>query len=271
MTSRLAGIEAKIGRAQAHLEEFKSLSRGYVESHPYTIREDEYINDEGFMERSFTVGSVETMPLSLPLVMGDCVQNLRAALDHLTWQLVLAAGNTPCDKTAFPIFDSNLTLKGNPRNITISGGIAPRALEIIKSSQPYNRANGPKDHPLSILHDLSNIDKHRTVLLVGAFYSSITWYRGIYFKGRPGEFPTPNPTTDLERAKPLRSNVQVGRYYVADSPNSLADYGMQVELAPRIQFGERERCEGQIVSDTLQQLLHAVRDVIVPSFEPFLI
>jgi hypothetical protein len=34
-------------------------------------------------------------------------------------------------------------------------------LTLIKRAQPYQRVEGPTMHPLGILHELSNIDKHR--------------------------------------------------------------------------------------------------------------
>lgn len=273
MSSRLAGIEAKIGRAQMHLEEFERLSQRYVDSHPYSIRDEEYLNDKGFMERSFTIDSVEVVPPDLSLIMGDCVQNLRAALDHLAWQLVLATGNTPTDNTKFPILDSGLTASGNPRRPGVSGGVNPKALAVIERSQPFKRTDGPKNHPLSILRDLSNIDKHRTVLFVGAFYSSFTWLGGriVHYEGKPGETPDYRPTAYPKQPKPLRENAKVASFYVAGRTASLADTKTQLQLTSQMQFGEMERCEGQIVTDTLQQLLHTVQDVVVPNLKRFLI
>ena len=42
------------------------------------------------------------IPVDLSLVIGDAVHNLRSALDHLAWQLVLANGQTPTTQTAYP-------------------------------------------------------------------------------------------------------------------------------------------------------------------------
>lgn len=41
------------------------------------------------------------------MVIGDAVHNARAALDHLVWQLVLAAGNTPNRRTGFPVAEDD--------------------------------------------------------------------------------------------------------------------------------------------------------------------
>src|SRR5258706_982604 len=46
------------------------------------------------------------VPNSIPLIVGDCLQNLRTALDYLAWELVLFAGNNPTKQTAFPVCES---------------------------------------------------------------------------------------------------------------------------------------------------------------------
>lgn len=266
MSSRLAGIEAKVGRAQMHLEEFKRLSRGYADSRPYAIREEDNLNHEGFMQRSYFIDHVQAMPTGLPLVMGDCVQNLRAALDHLAWQLVLAAGNTPTDRTAFPIFDSRFNEKGNPRNLFIARGVGPKALAIIESSQPYHRGNDPERHPLSILHDLSNIDKHRTVLLVVGAYDSYVSVDIPY-----GGWRSPSRLVEIGESRLLSKGTRILGTFIVGNSDPLPETEGQLQLSLQVQFGQGERCEGQVVANTLQQFLHTIRDIIIPSFKGFLI
>jgi hypothetical protein len=54
-------------------------------------------------------------------IIGDCLHNLRSALDHLAWRLVHLAGKKPTDgdMTTFPISDSPFTKKGKPRQIQL--------------------------------------------------------------------------------------------------------------------------------------------------------
>jgi len=77
--------------------------------------------------------------------------------------------------------DSEFPIIGDARNEGIAGvekryandllkkigGIDPLAQAIIKQTQPYQRGNKFASHPLWMLHELSNIDKHR-LLLTGA-------------------------------------------------------------------------------------------------------
>jgi len=92
-------------------------------------------------------------------VIGDCVQNLRAALDHMVWQLAPASARRDYPRSLeFPIF-SDATKYG----ITASGriGSLPAAAQkIIESVQPFREADYVQD-PLWQLHTLANIDKHR--------------------------------------------------------------------------------------------------------------
>ena len=37
------------------------------------------------------------------LILGDLLHNLRSALDHLAWQLVVDGGGTPSQDTNFPV------------------------------------------------------------------------------------------------------------------------------------------------------------------------
>jgi len=98
------------------------------------------------------------------MIVGECIHQMRFAFDHTACQLVLAAEGTPTNRTAFPIQEDRIVHNGkqhNVRKITVAGGVDERALTLIKRAQPYQRVEGPTMHPLWILHELSNIDKHR--------------------------------------------------------------------------------------------------------------
>lgn len=93
------------------------------------------------------------------LVIGDCVQNFRSALDHMVWQLAPAAARI-ANPTAleFPIFsDPTKYASAAPNRI---GSVSAAAQRIIEAAQPFNQPEYAKD-PLWQLHTLSNIDKHR--------------------------------------------------------------------------------------------------------------
>jgi hypothetical protein len=108
-------------------------------------------------------------PLDWSVVIGDYVQNLRSALDHLAWQLVIANNETP-NGNAFPLFDQCPPEdSSHPQRITWERcikGIHPDAIRFIEFCQPYKALDGPGRHSLAGLRKLSNEDKHRTLIPV---------------------------------------------------------------------------------------------------------
>lgn len=58
--------------------------------------------------------------------------------------------------------------------MTISGNVAAEVLAFIEGIQPYERANrgdDPLTHPLWVLSELDNMDKHRALALTGVALS----------------------------------------------------------------------------------------------------
>jgi hypothetical protein len=133
------------------------------------------------------------LPSSWPLIIGDALTNLRAALDYAAWQLVaLRSDTTPISETQvqFPLIwnwpnDSSghhRFMRELPRRLP---GLDSRYVNVIDEHQPYHwaehdvrrRAHDPHDyyvsnigrverHPLALLDRLSNHDKHRQLQVV---------------------------------------------------------------------------------------------------------
>jgi hypothetical protein len=107
-------------------------------------------------------------PFFLGLIVGDFVQNLRAALDLLAWQLVADHEPEVLDderlarKIQFPICT---TADGFAKNGTVSH-FSPRARELIAHHQPFKNLEQGTHlvNPLSILQAFSNVDKHRVLI-----------------------------------------------------------------------------------------------------------
>jgi hypothetical protein len=135
----------------------------------------------------------QDLPSSWPLIIGDALTNLRAALDYAAWQLVaMRSDPTPISETRvqFPLIwkwpeDSSghaRFMSEVPRRLP---GVDPRYIEVVDKHQPYHwadhevtqRAHDPHDyersnigraerHPLALLDRLSNHDKHRELQVV---------------------------------------------------------------------------------------------------------
>jgi hypothetical protein len=158
---RLAGAVAKFNRSK---EQFDEL----------IVEMDAFFNQEPKPHHS--VGEFDTQkwewverfqvrqepPLRLGVILGDCVHNLRSALDHVIWQVTLLDGNTPDDGTQFPIASKSESQFEAIAKRRIPG-LSEKHRTLVKDAQPYNAGDGADRHPLSVLATLSNADKHRVV------------------------------------------------------------------------------------------------------------
>lgn len=156
--SRLVLIRVKIERAKKHLMDLERELRKWRRFHNKALRA------KSNFELPKEVRPVLPLSLSFEAVAmaGDVVQNLRSALDHLAYQLVLINGKKPTRDTAFPIHEDVAAYERNKaRKVK---GMRPGAIKAIDRIKPY----GGGDSFLWKLHELNNIDKHRTLFTVGA-------------------------------------------------------------------------------------------------------
>jgi hypothetical protein len=166
----LEGCREKHARGQAYLERLLRLLDEYTADpspHRVVVR-----FDAERRELIFTGEVVKPMTdlLRWGCILGDAVQNLRAALDHLVWQLVLLdTGKDGTNEHQFPICDSggaywSITKKGTPSTRDrLLRGIKEHHRAKIDAFQPYRIYAPPAIMPLSALRDLSNHDKHRLI------------------------------------------------------------------------------------------------------------
>jgi hypothetical protein len=172
----LTGPLAKLRRAHEHLEQL------YGELNAYTSQERHRVvseREEVDGDLLYTLRVEVTEPLGNPrwgLLVGDLIQNLRASLDHLVWQLVLLNGAEPIRDNQFPICaERERYWEARGRNPSVRdrtlAGVAEHHRERIDSVQPFMAPRldeyFPDYHVLMVLARLSNIDKHQ--LITGAF------------------------------------------------------------------------------------------------------
>jgi hypothetical protein len=153
----LAGVRAKLRRAEEHRLAYDEVFESYLETHPYSIL-FEFDPETGWNVFRWVV--VAEPPLEdLSLIFSDIVGNLRSTLDYLVWQLVLQGGRKPGRQTGFPIVK-------RARDWPVQGGsalkgVAPEWAELIEAMQPFQRFDQPELHPLAILEHVNNLTKHR--------------------------------------------------------------------------------------------------------------
>jgi hypothetical protein len=158
----LEGVWAKIDRANMHIDSLGHEIDKWVERQPdRALRET---NAEGTRHR-FALDLSDLPTVNWGIIIGDCLHNLRSALNHLACALVIVNGKRGCTKdTEFPVFreaDAWDTRKAGARK---TKGMSDDARDLIIGVQPYARSDTPDNDPLWVLHDLNNADKHRVVV-----------------------------------------------------------------------------------------------------------
>lgn len=180
------GVDIKLHRAKMHFKDLHRQIQAHINSDLYRFRCDVY--RQGF-DHVYRAESAPPVKLGLSAILGDVVHNLRSALDHLAWQLVILNGMVPPSNCAFPIRDSRLRrdpLTGQvvPTPLELTGSVSNEVIRAIDHYQPYQAQEGV--HPLALLRDLDNIDKHRHLILGAA---AVSWGIGAYSKTGPNIRP----------------------------------------------------------------------------------
>jgi len=258
----LRGPFAKLGRAEEHLGILNEEVRAFVgqESKP-TLIECRY-------EQGWYVLYLNSLPLSqrVALIAGDYLNNVRAALDHLVWQLVLREGQVPRQANRFPIYDCRQefinqveTPAQRGRGHALCGiPINGDAWAVIEGAQPYHC--GPqkvaKYAALAMLAYFNNADKHRVLLAQRWFLDPwripdhVRWRSDLQPSERHVSWGLPSPGQPAEIA---RFRFPPG-----------VDPRMQVEGVPRIGpvIGDDTAFMGmEMVATILREARHVVEQV----------
>lgn len=169
---KLDSCRAKLIRAKVHRHALQALEpRLEIESPTIGIKFDSATGEHVVYISKCPDHS--SLFLRASLILGDTIQSLRGALDHLVYALAdwRRQGNiVNPDQTQFPICD-------NPTNFNSQANrylkeIHPLHVAVIERFQTYNAldlistGSGPSLHPFGLLRDLSNTDKHRILNVV---------------------------------------------------------------------------------------------------------
>lgn len=190
--------------------------------------------------------AVMVQPLPKPsirfsIIAGDLTHNLRCALDHLVWQLVLREGHEPTRRNEFPIFENEdlflnevKSRKRNPERSVLYGiKVDGDAWTIIEKAQPYLCVPAVSSPAAAIGH-LSNMDKHRTLYFQISFMGyeairkAVAWSSdAILLEYRIGT-----------RVLSFEKETEVVRYRFADRPDPCVHVKGGFPIDPT--FGEGE-------------------------------
>jgi hypothetical protein len=171
MPDLLSGVDVKLRRAAVHLDIIHAAALNFVNvelsrnQERHTTEEDP--NDPSWMLLRWS--KVPAIDPLLGAVLGDFVHNVRSALDQLMYSLVKLNGEEPGRHTFWPVFETqdqwrdNITKRKPKRGPAPAAGASEDAFRLVERWQPFQRGDGASVAPLLRLHNLWNVDKHRTL------------------------------------------------------------------------------------------------------------
>lgn len=156
--ANLTGPLAKIVRAAELKKEFGTAFDQWIEEDPIGVKGRQDPDSDWFV---MTFHILEPLPIRLGIIFGDMLNNLRGALDHLVWQLVLANGERPTSGNSFPVVRD---VRQWPRSRQSKlKGVSDRCADGIKETQPFQSGRQAPFHWLALLNKMNNINKHRVI------------------------------------------------------------------------------------------------------------
>jgi hypothetical protein len=174
----LRGCLAKIARANEQLQALKTqIAATSVDTDSITFAE-QFDPDTSTVE--VTLENVPELPIELGLAAADPLQNLRAAINYLAWELAKwnlaqeGKSRKPDRNTQWPInttpreFSDHMVTDIDPRHVAIIKMLQPNGPawlrqfpeDVLQQTDPKALA---KSHPLAALADLTNVDKHQAL------------------------------------------------------------------------------------------------------------
>jgi hypothetical protein len=271
VTGSLDSAWAKWRRGREYYEALNAGLAGASLDHPWTYlyRATPEVQPGG-LEYRFYVDPGEFDAETPALIAGDCVFNLRAALDHLVYALHdrRFKGRIPEvieGRTQFPILTTERRDKrGNlipSRKWADIGALSARQRTAIEFLQPYNRRQDKfrwTRERLANLALLNNIDKHRYlhVARVQSIYTPVPWPQGN------------NPYGFCYQSffVPMEGKTEVFRWFFTIVPSDISkQVEMHCEIRAAITFYERG--EGLALVPLLEAIVNAV-EAVLKRFEP---
>lgn len=250
----------KVERAKKHWLALEAAWSDFFNEKAYTIGIRDDIDKA---VRVFYLASAKDIPYEIPIIVGDVIQNLRSALDHLAYQLVIVGTNSagPHPDASFPAAEDAKKYKAM-RDGKKTKGMREAAKDAIDAIEPYG---GGKGAALWHLQCLNNIDKHRLLLTVWANLSGHSVLPSQrkelekhYTSSHPGG-TVPNLKGAFIPPKIKTFPLKAGDELLTVPTSELEE---KMEFLVCIAFGEPKIVEGESVIDKLRDLELLTRHII---------
>jgi hypothetical protein len=200
-------IYARIARAKEHLASLRAQIEDFCRRNAHEVRHE--IDSES-SEKIVVYYAREEIPVGWSILIGEIAHNLRSSLDQAVYDLTIRESGHPLDLTEFPIFADRERFKNTGRGggLYKIRGIPLRTRGAIETVQPFNVRQEGQESYAWLLHELSIIDKHRTIHLCRRKTTGMEMHaiRDISFVGTADLFCVPVGRLDdraiLARWKP---------------------------------------------------------------------
>lgn len=249
----------KLWRANEHLEAVDAQINAWMELKPYRVWKEREAETDMTVIYAEPVGEI---PLMLPAMIGDVLQNLRACLDHAAHLLSERnyGGALPEGLAGichFPVSESAKKFAATRRSCVPH--ISADARAIIERVQPYNSLRGINASELTLLKTLSDFDKHRSlpvVMRVATMADPLTLALGELDK------------THYAFVGALERKTALWRYRIVPEPEVNVDDGFTFELG----FGDGAPppVVGHRVQTVLSHIWAFVTTEIIRPLKPYL-
>jgi hypothetical protein len=253
MNHPLDGVRQKLIRAEEHLTTIKTGIEACLENCSILSERDLDID-----RRFHFTFSLPAPDLTLSVIVGECLHNLRSALDHIVWQLVLANKQTPIKENQFPICETPFGFKSQISRNRLRG-VSVNAETLIENLQPYNTGKpDPQFHPLWVLNQLMNIDKHRMLTLASVRGAHL----GADIMNPEGQIIANVPTPDI-----LRDGAHI---VIAAPANIIEPEKVSVQFKTQLYVTFEDAPVTDLEMNSIMSgLVKFLKEYIVPRFEPF--
>ena len=163
---RERAVKLKLNRGHAHRDDVLGRIQAFWKASPPQIerRDDSTTRQRNWVVRLSTSPPVEDWAL----IVGDAIHNLRAALDHLVWQLVETNRKTPGRHNSFPIAEDESRFRSMVEQSLL--GVDAPAAAAIQAIKPWKG----ESEALWLLHQLDIQDKHRLPLVALASNEAVS-------------------------------------------------------------------------------------------------
>jgi hypothetical protein len=158
---------------ERELPQSPKLLRAVTLFHEYERATRRWVSTAGVRLTSLVPGGLTLefppAPDDIGLLIGDCLQNLRSALDHEVYRQAAAnkgRGWNRLDECQFPIYREEQAF--DRANQKLIGGLHAHVRDFIRSIQVFAQPKDTVADPLHLLNRLARVDRHRLLHIAAA-------------------------------------------------------------------------------------------------------